>query len=71
VPAYEWLQNGLSGWAKDMLLGSTSHTATAFRRDVVTSLIDRSAGGDIAAAHKVWNLLILEQWLQSWNADLT
>lgn len=69
VPAYAWLQDGLSGWAEEMLLGPASRSARAFRRDVVKSLIVRSAAGDSGSAHNVWSLLILELWLRSSGAD--
>jgi len=71
VPAYQWLQQGLGPWAEDMLVGRDSRSGRAFDHARVRGLIQRSVAGDSRAAHSVWGLVILEQWLRSWNADLT
>ena len=70
VPAYAWLRNGLAGWAEGVLLSPESRLARAFDGAVVRGLIDRAAAGDNRSAHNVWNLLVLEHWLQAWSADL-
>jgi asparagine synthase (glutamine-hydrolysing) len=67
VPAYRWLKTGLGPWAQDRLLGPGSRIGDIFAsREAVNPLIGRAGAGDVAAARKVWSLLILESWLRRW-----
>ena len=65
VPAYRWLQTGLSPWAEDLLAGSESRLGAAFSREGVRSIVARASRGDSQAAHETWLLIVLEYWLQS------
>ena len=70
VPAYRWLQTGLAPWAEDRLVGPDSRVGAAFNRDGVRSIVSRAARGDLQAAHETWLLIVLECWLQAWDATL-
>jgi asparagine synthase (glutamine-hydrolysing) len=71
VPAYGWLQNGLDRWATDTLLGNDSRIARALDRDRVESVVQEARIENGLASHRVWILIMLELWLQSWNVELT
>ena len=70
VPAYRWLQEDLADWARDCLLRPESRIAAAFRRDSMHRYLERARSGDLQAAHRVWTLIILEMWLQTWKVNL-
>jgi asparagine synthase (glutamine-hydrolysing) len=70
VPAYGWLQGGLQDWARKTLLSSESRLAKSFRPKPMVKLVNKSALGDLTASHKVWSLIILELWLQTWDLHL-
>ena len=70
VPAYRWLKDELSDWARVCLLGPESRIAEAFRRDTMSKYLERARLGDMQAAHRVWTLIVLEMWLQTWGANL-
>lgn len=70
VPSSEWLREGLDLWARDMLLGPSSRVGAAFNRDAMARLIVQAGNGQESAARKVWMLIVLEHWLQVWDARL-
>jgi asparagine synthase (glutamine-hydrolysing) len=67
VPAYGWLADGLAGWAHDRLVGADSAVAELLDRKAMQAVVGRSAGGDTSAAHQVWSLLVLDEWLRAWT----
>jgi asparagine synthase (glutamine-hydrolysing) len=69
VPVNGWLQNGLSKWARDILRSSDSRTA-GFSSQAIDDLILRAEQGSGDAPGKVWLLIVLEFWLQAWDAKL-
>ena len=71
VPVNRWLRNGLANWAHDVLLGPKSRVAEAFSRDTLLRLLANACQGHADAANDVWLLIVLEFWLQVWNAHLT
>ena len=70
MPVNGWLQTGLAGWARDVLTGSNSRIADAFTIQRINDLIDGAEKGAVQSAGNVWLLLVLEFWLQAWDARL-
>jgi hypothetical protein len=70
VPATRWLREGLDGWAHDVLLGSSSRLPATLNRDAIARLLTQAAEGHEYAARKIWLLIVLELWLQVWDAQL-
>lgn len=65
VPAYQWLEGKLGGWAEDRLLNGGRLERTLDLRSV-TPLLSEARGGSTDAQHKLWSLLILDHWLEGW-----
>jgi asparagine synthase (glutamine-hydrolysing) len=70
VPVNGWLQDGLSGWARDVLTGQNSRMIPGFSEKTINDLLLRVEQGSTDAAGKVWLLIVLEFWLQAWDATL-
>ena len=70
VPVNGWLTGGLSGWAKDVLTGKNSRMIPGFSGTTITELLRKAEQGSTDAAGKVWLLIVLEFWLQAWDAKL-
>lgn len=70
VPVNGWLQNGLGNWARGILTGDSSRMIPGFSRKTIDDLIHGSEHGSVGAAGKVWLLIVLEFWLQAWDAKL-
>jgi asparagine synthase (glutamine-hydrolysing) len=70
VPVNGWLQDGLSGWAGDVLTGQNSRMIPGFSEKTINDLLLRVEQGSTDAAGKVWLLIVLEFWLQAWDATL-
>jgi asparagine synthase (glutamine-hydrolysing) len=70
VPVNGWLQDGLSGWARDVLTGQNSRMIPGFSGKTINDLLLRVEQGSTEAAGKVWLLIVLEFWLQAWDATL-
>ncbi len=67
VPAYRWLAGDLKGWAGSLLLAHDSRIAEHFDMENARPVIAGAESGDIASAHKVWVLIVLEFWLRAWT----
>ena len=70
VPVNGWLQTGLAGWAKDVLTGRDSRIGSAFRVEPISDFVADAERGSARASKNVWLLLVLEFWLQAWDARL-
>jgi asparagine synthase (glutamine-hydrolysing) len=70
VPAYGWLENGLSGFALGVLTGPSTAIGSTFERNQIDSLIQNARLGDRDAQNRVWLLIILEIWLKKWKVTL-
>ncbi len=68
VPVYQWLSGSLRPMVSDMLLAPSSRVLAWFQRDAVAALVARGVADDAAThdRHRLWHLLILEQWLREW-----
>lgn len=69
VPVNGWLQNGLGGWARDVLTGPNSRLVHGFSPETVKRLLAQVEQGSAEAPGKVWLLIVLEFWLQRWGAS--
>lgn len=67
VPAYHWLAKELKGWAQDRLFGADSRLHGLFQMDRARPVFQQAVSGNGAAAHKIWVLLILEEWVRAWQ----
>jgi asparagine synthase (glutamine-hydrolysing) len=69
VPVYGWLSDRLSGWAREVL-GGGARVRTWFRDEAISELLNRGTdpSADSQARHRLWNMLVLEHWMQSWEA---
>jgi asparagine synthase (glutamine-hydrolysing) len=66
VPANRWLEAELAPWAEDRLL--RGHRMEAwFNPAPIRAALDAARRGSAAAQNKVWNLLILDHWLECWQ----
>lgn len=70
VPVNGWLQNGLSGWAREVLTSDNSRIIPGFSVENINDLIGRAEQQSADAAGKVWLLIVLEYWLQAWDASV-
>lgn len=66
-PANVWLANGLQPWAHDTILSSGSKLGGMVNKAAVESVLDQAKKGIDGAANRVWALIVLELWLQSWD----
>jgi asparagine synthase (glutamine-hydrolysing) len=68
VPVYGWLSDRLSGWAREVL-ASGARVRAWFRDEAISEFLDRGTdpGADTLARHRLWNMLVLEHWMQSWK----
>ena len=61
VPYHEWLRTEMSGWVRDLLLDSESHTRTYFTRAFIEHLLlDNVRTG--LYAKEIFALIVLELW---------
>lgn len=71
VPAYRWLQeNKINQWARDLLMGQASRLKPILKQSAVEEQLSRAFSGDLDAAHKTWLLLVLEIWLDQYDAQI-
>jgi asparagine synthase (glutamine-hydrolysing) len=68
VPVYGWLSDRLSGWARE-ILGGGARVRAWFHDEVISDLLNRGTDprADSQARHRLWNMLVLEHWMQSWK----
>jgi asparagine synthase (glutamine-hydrolysing) len=70
VPANAWLQQAVGIWAKEVLTGANSRVAHAFSPQFIKNLTLNTRQGSSEAADNTWLLIVLEFWLQAWDARL-
>jgi asparagine synthase (glutamine-hydrolysing) len=67
VPAYVWLQHDDVGtWARDRLAARDSPIYEWLDQSVALDETHRARRGDLAAAERVWSLLVLDFWSRRW-----
>lgn len=67
VPAYRWLEGNLMTWARDRLQCGGPVNAW-IDTQALEPMLDAAARGSRSAQHQVWNLLVLDHWLEAWTA---
>lgn len=67
VPAYRWLAGPLRTWGEDLVFGAGSRLSDLFHMDRVRPIFAQAIAGNVAAAHKIWILIVLEYWLRAWQ----
>jgi asparagine synthase (glutamine-hydrolysing) len=71
VPAYEWLrEETFAASMADRMTGNRSRLAGAFDRETIHRQIAAARIGDADAAHRVWILVVLDEWLRQYGMDL-
>jgi asparagine synthase (glutamine-hydrolysing) len=68
VPVYGWLSGALASWATDTLLSRQSHARAWLNPSALSEVVSAgiSATAGTMEKHRLWNLLILEIWMQKW-----
>lgn len=66
-PANVWLENGLHPWAHDTLLNSNSKLGSMLDKKSVETVLTDAKSGKEGAANRVWALIVLELWMQTWE----
>jgi asparagine synthase (glutamine-hydrolysing) len=72
VPIVRWLaEDRFAAWTLEHLCGTGARLKDAFVEREIRLEVQRAAGGDRAAAKRVWILVVLETWLREFDVDLT
>jgi asparagine synthase (glutamine-hydrolysing) len=64
VPAYGWLGPDLPP-VRAML--DDGPLLDLFERPIMVRTVEQAAAGDLAAAHRAWALVVLDQWYRRWS----
>jgi len=67
VPAYNWLAGELNEWAGSLLFGRGSRIGELLQIEYARPLLANAQAGNDLSAHKIWVLIVLEQWLRAWT----
>jgi asparagine synthase (glutamine-hydrolysing) len=70
VPTNEWLRTSLKSWAHDLLFGIESRVLSTFNDTTMQRCFNEAVGGNLNAAARIWNVIILELWLRNWDVSL-
>ena len=68
VPLDDWFRSGLRDTARDRLTGTASFVAQTFDRSAVSELLDRHDSGRFNEESRIWTLLSLEIWHETFFA---
>ncbi|MCC9599314.1 asparagine synthase (glutamine-hydrolyzing) [Stieleria sp. JC731] len=66
IPIGQWFRDELKPMVHDTLLGADAKIAPFFRREMVERLVGQHERMENNHGYRLWNLLILEQWLRQW-----
>ena len=64
VPLHEWLRGPLKDWAGDLLNPGRLREQNMFRPDMVSQLFDDHLHSSANNASKLWNILMVQLWLE-------
>jgi asparagine synthase (glutamine-hydrolysing) len=68
VPVYEWSKNGETKlWMEERLLNKESSLSSFFDSKELEIFVRSSQKNGLYGQQKLWNLLILEMWLEQWQ----
>ena len=65
VPAYKWIKGDLFEFAQKSLASPSFDSW--IHKDKLSDLLIALQNGDSDATHKVWNLIILSEWMKKWR----
>lgn len=70
VPVYDWLKNSLRSFAHDLLSGPGCRIRQWFHSQTIETALSKGTApeAELLDRHRLWNLLVLEQWARRWNA---
>lgn len=68
VPIDYWLRGPLGGWARDLLEPGKLRREGFFNPRAVARLLDEHLGGRRSHKHRLWALLMFEEWLKEYGA---
>ncbi len=66
VPANAWLEGPLGAWAEDRLFGGRRLDCW-FDLAPLRPVLAAAKSGVASAQHKIWNLLVLDHWVEAWT----
>lgn len=66
VPAYIWLRGDTAAWAEARLFNGGSPLVQWLDLAAARPQLQAARTGNNAAAHKIWNLLVLDAWARRW-----
>lgn len=69
VPAYKWMSGNLNGWAHDLIFASSSGVKNMINKKKLEHCFSGSLKGDAVCSRKIWNLVMLEFWMQRWQQN--
>lgn len=67
IPVYDWLKDELSAYAEERVLAAGNPLEPYFEQAPIRAALDRARAGEAPAAHKVWVLIVLAEWLSAWR----
>jgi asparagine synthase (glutamine-hydrolysing) len=65
VPLDHWFRQDLRAMASDLLLGGSARARGLFDGRFVRQMLDEHAGGRTRWENQLWNLIMLEQWFET------
>jgi asparagine synthase (glutamine-hydrolysing) len=66
VPLDHWFRDDLKAMTHDLLLNGRAKDRGYFRPDYVQRLVREHEQSQFDHAHRLWSLLVLELWMQTW-----
>ncbi len=67
IPIANWFRGELRERVRDGLLAPNAKIGAFFRPDAVQGLVDSHQASEQNHGYRLWNLLVLEAWLQRWG----
>jgi len=69
VPLAQWIRNDFGPILRERLVAQKT-LAPWFRQDVVERMVDEHISGRGAHSNRLWSLLVLSQWVTSFEVPL-
>lgn len=66
LPIDNWLRKDLKQYTSDKLLNGKMIRDGLFKRDMIKNILDEHCNTEINNSSKIWNLLVLELWLEEY-----
>ncbi len=67
VPLAEWFKGPLRATTESLLLDTAARCHQFFRREAIENLMQEHLANRSNHAYRLWNLVMLEQWLRQWT----